>query len=163
MILTTERLKYLMRYDPHTGLFIRLIANSSRSRIGEIAGSIKSDGRIIIRVDYKMYKAHRLAWFYMTGAWPADQIDHIDGDPLNNRWGNLRLATNSENHCNKLSPLNTSGYKGVRFEGRWNLWRAEIKRFGKVHWLGYFGSAEAAFAAYCAAAEIHHGEFARVN
>jgi hypothetical protein len=91
------------------------------------------------------------------------QIDHIDGDGLNNRKSNLRLATRCENNRNrKINKNNTSGLKGVFWIASRKRWRAEIKADGKKINLGYFNTPEAAHAAYVAASERLHGEFGRV-
>jgi hypothetical protein len=90
------------------------------------------------------------------------QIDHIDGDGLNNRKSNLRLATRSENARNRrINKNSTSGLKGAFWVESRKRWRAEIKADGKKINLGYFNTPEAAYAAYVAASEKLHGEFAR--
>ncbi len=112
----------------------------------------------------KMYKAHRLAWFYMTGEWPPDQIDHIDGDRDNNRLVNLRKATNAQNGANaRLSKNNSSGFKGVSFDTSVGRWRASIRRNRQLHYLGFFNTPEEAHAAYASAAVQLFGEFARMG
>ena len=95
--LTHERLKELFSYNPNTGLFTRLVATANRTYVGEIAGYQNTIGYTILRVDYKIYYAHRLAWFYMTGEWPSKHIDHIDGKKSNNCFANLRNASQAEN------------------------------------------------------------------
>jgi hypothetical protein len=89
-------------------------------------------------------------------------VDHIDGNPLNNRRSNLRLATPSENQWNqKRSCANTSGFKGVGWHERDRRWQARIRKEGKLYHLGNFKSPEEAHEAYCRAAAELHGEFAR--
>lgn len=84
---TAERVRELFRYDPETGIFTRLVDSPMhRAKAGETSASINSQGYAQIRVDGKRYKAHRLAWLHMTGEWPTQQIDHIDGNRANNRW-----------------------------------------------------------------------------
>lgn len=159
--LTLAALKAEWDYNPDTGLFTRL-QRSTRAGVGFVAGSTSKSR--IIRVSCKcgmQYKAHRLAWFYMTGGWPPDQIDHIDCNPRNNKFNNLRLATNSQNHCNKISPLNTSGHKGV-VRAPIGRWGAQIKKLGEHHWLGTYDTFEAAAEAYREAAKRLHGEYARI-
>ena len=90
------------------------------------------------------------------------QVDHIDGDALNNRRSNLRLATALQNGANKKKPAhNTSGFKGVSWHKRDLYWAANIRVGGKLRHLGRFETAEAAHAAYCKASEEFHGEFGR--
>lgn len=90
------------------------------------------------------------------------EVDHRDGDGLNNRRSNLRLATGSQNmHNARLSLRNTSGFKGVSCCNRNLKWRAQIAVGRKSTFLGYFDTREAAHAAYLAASERLHGEFSR--
>ena len=98
----------------------------------------------------------------MTGAWPAQTLDHIDGDRANNQWANLREASQQENSRNyPRQKQNSSGYKGVYFNKRDKAWLSYIRAGdGKKKFLGYFKDAEAAHKAYCEAADKYHGEFA---
>ena len=92
------------------------------------------------------------------------QVDHMDTDGLNNRRGNLRLATRHQNGQNsRLSRRNTSGFKGVSWDRQRNKWRAKIKFGDKQSHLGLFDSAEGAHAAYCEASARLHGEFGRTE
>lgn len=97
----------------------------------------------------------------MTGEHPEDHIDHIDRNPSNNAWNNLRLATDQQNLTNKpVSPKNKLGVKGVRRSKRKRVgYIATIKRDGKSRYLGCFKTIEEAKAAYDAAGQILHGEF----
>lgn len=158
-MLTQEVLKQLLEYDDRTGVFVR---RSGRNE-GCIAGGLK--GRYVnILINRKMYQAHRLAWLYVTGEWPENHIDHINGDKHDNRFTNLRAATHSENkrNCSK-SKANTSGFKGVDWARSESKWRARIKKQGKSHFIGYFDNPADAFAAYCKAAQELHGQFARTS
>ncbi len=103
---------------------------------------------------------HRVIMSAPQGA----MVDHIDGNPLNNRKSNLRLATNAENQRNsKRRKDNTSGFKGVHLDKRKGLWRAQIKLNGTKRWLGYFGTPEEAHFAYCKASATIHGDFGRTE
>lgn len=122
--LTQHRLKELIHYCPDTGAFTWRVTVGSRAVAGQRAGTGAPGCRGQIRVDGKIYRYHRLAVLYVTGKWPPHQVDHIDGDPSNNRWDNLRLATNSQNAkaFKKLSHKNKSGVRGVswcRYRRRW--------------------------------------------
>jgi hypothetical protein len=107
--------------------------------------------------------AHRVAWAIYYGEWPTDMIDHINGNPSDNRIVNLREASPAGNSRNvKRSKANTSGYKGVSFINRDKVWQATIHVNGKSLNLGHYKSAEDAYAAYCKASRRFHGEFGRV-
>lgn len=130
---------------------------------GTIAGSIHSTGRWRITVDYKEYKAHQLAWIYMTGEWPYLDVDHKDNNLLNNKWSNLRLATPSQNAANKRKQQNKTGFKGVHnvVGSKINPYSAYIEVNGNKKYLGCFSSPEKAHSAYIIAAIRYFGEYAR--
>jgi hypothetical protein len=160
-MLTAERLREVLRYDPVTGLFIRR-CRAGRKHAGEVAGSATRNGYRSICVDNGRYLAHRLAWLYMNGSWPERQIDHKDRDRSNNRWTNLRLATPSGNTANsRRRSTNTSGFKGVCWDKSRNRWAAYITVGYRHIYLGRFAAVEDAHDAYLAAAQQHFGEFAR--
>lgn len=161
-MVTQDRLKELFHYDPNVGDFIRLIGRRGpNARAGDIAGCDNGKGYIRIYVDGAAYKAHRLAWLYIYGDWPAD-VDHIDGDRANNRIANLRSVTKAENAINQgVYKNNTSGLKGVSYYKRGKKWKAQIQVSGKKKGLGYFETKEAAYRAYQEASKNMHGEFAR--
>ena len=163
MKLTHARLTQLLHYDPETGVFTRKTAVGGR-KIGEISGCKNTNGYIEIGIDRHLYKAHRVAWFYMTGEWPRRFIDHINGVKDDNRFANLRTATNSENTRNsRMRNDNTSGLKGVTFHKASGKWCAQIMKHGKQNHLGLFDTSEDAYSAYCAASKELHGEFARLT
>lgn len=163
MTLTIERLRALLHYDPETGIFTRLVGVrgfAAGSKVGALCKCGPSRGYIYIGVDRKKYRAHRLAWFYVTGEWP-DEIDHINRERADNRWANLRAATRSQNNINgSRHRNNTSGFKGVSWVARVNRWRAYVSIDGKQSHLGYFKEMSDAVAARQRAAEYHFGEFA---
>lgn len=157
--LTLDRLKQLLSYDPLTGLFTRLVGRSGGGKAGSVAGCVKT--YVEIKIDGVGYLAHRLAWFYMTGSWPASDIDHEDTDKHNNRWINLRKATDSQNRANiSVQKNNKLGVKGVSpYRGKF---RTSIRVNGKGIALGTYNTVTEASAAYERAASIGFGEFARV-
>lgn len=126
------------------------------------AGTLDSRMYRHIRIDGRLYKAHRLVWLHATGTWPAAQIDHVNGNPGDNSFANLREATSSDNCHNCKRPCNnTSGFKGVSFYLPTGRWVAKIQFDGRTRHLGYFDTPEAAHTAYCEAARELHGAFAR--
>ncbi len=153
------RLKAILDYEPNTGVFrwktaVNGWASKGNAFPGKIAGRKTGDGYWTIPVDGKNYLSHRLAWFFVTSEWPVKIIDHADGNKLNNRWENLRLATTAQNTANaKLNKNNKSGFKGVSFAN--GKWQARIS----VN-LGAFDTPEEASAAYMRAAKMLWGEFA---
>jgi hypothetical protein len=159
--LTAERLRELLEYNPETGDFIWLVATGRRVHVGDVAGSTDSGGYRHIRIDGELYRAHRLVFLYMTFAFPDSDVDHRDGDRANNRWGNLRTATASQNAANSTRPAtNTSGFKGVSWHKKDQKWEARIMVNSRKLHLGYFDTPEAGHQAYMAAAAKHFGEFA---
>jgi hypothetical protein len=156
-ILTQERLKDVLNYDPETGVFVWIKQASSNALIGSVAGTPHSEGYCHIQIDGAKILAHRLAWLYMTGAFPPNDIDHIDRNPANNRFANLRAVTKSENqHNRKKNRTNTSGFKGVYYQKSRGKWKANIGLNGVIKHLGTFFTPEEASAAYLAAQRIYH-------
>lgn len=164
MILTQERLKQLLRYSPVVGVFEKLVGGSRKSRPKRwvLAGGVRRDtGYITISVGGKSYAAHRLAWLYMYGVMPEQEIDHIDGDRSNNAIKNLRIATRCENMWNTASHKNNrSGLKGVSWDKARNMWVGRIKAEGKVAFNAYFKTLEEAEVAMAEARARIHEEFA---
>jgi|688.fasta_scaffold108618_2 hypothetical protein len=148
-ILTQEQLKMLLNYDPETGVF-------TWRKTGRNATTVRPDGYVKITVNGRQCYAHRLAWLYMTDTLPAI-IDHIDRNPSNNKFNNLRAVTRSQNQHNRIKQRNnTSGYKGVVFFKRAKRWRAAIFVNSKPIYLGYYDTPEQASAAYQEAASKYH-------
>lgn len=159
-MVTQDELKDLMHYDPETGVFTWKTASSARVTAGQIAGSKNEQGYICIRIRRRAYKAHRLAVLYMTGAFPVAQTDHVNGTKCDNRWVNLRPATDAQNKMNVgLKSTNTSGFKGVSWDKANKNWRPQCRTGGLRHNLGRFSTAEAAAVSLAEFWRIHHGEF----
>jgi len=161
-MITQQRLKQLLDYNPATGVFtwIKSARGVKRSK-NRVAGCVRTppwEPYIVIRVDRVLYLAHRLAWLWFYGTWPQNEIDHIDCNPSNNAIQNLRTATSSDNKGNaRTSKANTSGYKGVSVHQKTGSWRARIRGYH----LGLYSNAAEAHLAYMAAARKHFGQFAR--
>jgi len=116
-LLTQERLKEVVHYDPETGLFTRK-KDVGKYKKGEIVGYTNGRGWLRFKIDYKHYKLHRLAFLYMTGKLP-EEVDHINGVKWDNRWCNLREATRSLNAANiKTKGNSKTGYQGVTPSGK---------------------------------------------
>lgn len=160
--ISAARVRELLSYDPETGIFTWKVSPVGWLKPGRVAGQTNNKGYIVIGIERRSVMAHRLAWLYMTGEWPDRQVDHIDCARANNRWSNLRLATPSQQSGNaRLRRDNTSGFKGVSFMRRKNLYIAQINKGGRLKFLGYFRDPSEAHAAYVAAAEEYWGEYAR--
>jgi hypothetical protein len=161
-MLTQARLKELLHYDPTTGIWTRVRCNERRDLVGKQAGSIDGSGYLHIRVDGARYKAHRLAFLYMTGAWPANEVDHRNMSRTDCKWSNLRPATRRLNQANvRVRSDNVTGIKGVtRFKGRYQA-RINLAN-GSREFIGSFKSADDAGRAYQARARAVFGEYGRV-
>jgi hypothetical protein len=117
---------------------------------------------MMISVCGQNYRAHRLAWYYMTGEWPDQQIDHINCVHGDNRWENLRLCTRSQNNHNQPTRKNNrSGVKGVHFKKQAGKWHGQVCLNYRIHHVGLFDNLEEAAAAVRAKREELHGKFAR--
>lgn len=161
-MLTAEQCRSLLAYDEATGIFTRR-ASKRGDCVGRRAGVVTTNGYLRIRIGTKWYPAHRLAWLYVYGEWPPDDIDHADVNRQNNRIGNLRLATRTQNHANRMPQPHSSRFKGVSFDKQTGRWRASIKMNRRLIALGRHDTEEQAHAAYVSAAARHFGEFARAE
>lgn len=139
-----------LHYDPKTGVFTRL-RTTGRNRAGSHPGTVANTGYLVIQILGGMYLSHRLAWFYMLKAWPAGQIDHINGDRGDNRWVNFREVTQYENSRNHGGQPRRRifKYRGVKFikGSKTNPWMARGMVNREEIYLGVFPTQEAAFAA----------------
>lgn len=157
------RLLEIMHYDPATGVFTWKISPRANVSVGDIAGGVDAaDGYRRIDIDFVRYRANQLAWFYVTGEWAAELVDHRNLVRDDNPWLNLREATCSQNRANSRADRdNQSGLKGAYFRKESGRYRSILVKNGVRHHLGHFDTAEEAHHAYCQAAVEFHGEFAR--
>lgn len=155
--LTQERLKQVLHYDPTTGVFT-WTASTGRRKAGAVAGGKDADGYRRIGIDGARFFSHRLAFMYMTGEFPPELVDHINGIKGDNRFENLRHASNSLNIQNQRSPQfgSKSGYLGVCYDKRRSKWLAQILIGGKRKYLGIYATPEEAHEAYLDAKRQHH-------
>ena len=154
--LTAERLRKLLHYDPVHGTWAWKSDQRGGVKAGDAAGCAARSGYRSIGIGNKTYRTHRLAWLYMTGAWPAWHIDHIDGNTSNCAWSNLRDVPRSVNMQNRhrADVDSKTGVLGVTQLG--TRWKSEIGVNGRRIHLGTFDTKDLAHAAYLAAKrELH--------
>lgn len=167
--LTARYVRALFDYNFDTG---ELLWKEQRANIkaGAKAGVIGKRGRRVLSIDNVKYYASRVIWLYVTGKWPIQMLDHKNLDRADDRWNNLREATESENGVNTVwhTVTNKHGYRGVARQvprpGRVNLrFYARIKKNRAYEYLGSFDTPEEAARAYDVAARVFYGDFARLN
>ena len=143
--ITQKELKELLHYGPETGIFVWKVSPTRSVHVGDVAGTIHHLGYREIKIGGRLYRAHRLAWLYVYGKFPDDQIDHINQDPGDNRITNLRDATASKNQRNaRMNKANTSGVMGVCWSKSRKKWYAQITVDGKQKYLGSYKNIELA-------------------
>ena len=148
--LTAEVLREHLAYDRTTGVFTRRRRNGTAA-VGDIAGWVEPHGYVKISIAGRKYYAHRCAILYITGQWPVEYVDHVDGNPSNNAYDNLRCVSQSTNLQNlkRARADNTTGRLGVHFHRAAGRFTAECKADdGRRHYLGLFDSPDEASAAY---------------
>lgn len=169
--LSANELKRHVEYDPLTGIFTRLmkepstrLARTWNTRYGgQPAGWTNERGYVEVSINGKVHLGHRLAWLYMTGEWPVAEVDHVNGEPSDNRWANLRAASRRQNAMNtKIRSHSKTGVKGVHYYPQWDRYQAKITVAGHCKSLGYYATADEAGSVYQEAAKRLFGEFARV-
>lgn len=170
-MISATRLRDLLAYDPQSGVFTWRVdrgparAGSSAGVVVPRSGQQRDKFYIRIGLDGRRYYAHVLAYVWMTGAAPLGELDHRNGDGLDNTWSNIRLASHAENgrHRNGRRAGNTSGYSGVSFHRGAKRWRARLMVNGREVQVGYFDDPVTAAKARDDAARRLHGEFAHLN
>lgn len=165
--LNAEEVRGLLDLNYETGE-LRWTAAASLGRLtGRVAGCVSNNGYRHIKIGKRMYLAHRLIWLIVHGEWPDGQIDHIDGDRLNNAVDNLRVATAAQNlqNISVTGRKTVSGLAGACFRPggtrRRDRWESRIRVNGVLRYLGSFTSPEDAHAAYLSAKASFHPYFSR--
>ena len=169
--LTAEYVRSALHYEPETGAFtwmLRPLEHFPNQRTcrawnarfaGRPTGTDNGQGYISIRLNSLTFKGHRIAWLWMTGAHPIGEIDHINQQPGDNRFENLRdvcRATNQQNQRYAQRSNVSTGLLGAYADKATGRYRAAIRANGQQHYLGQFDTAEAAHAAYIAAKRAYH-------
>lgn len=158
---TKDEIFEFIDYNPDTGFFTWKKNSGTRAIAGNRAGYSMVNGYRSIGVLGEEFYEHRLAWLCMTGQWPKKQIDHINQDRSDNRFVNLREATNGQNTTNR-GAWGKSGIRGVYFHDdhpRTKPWSAKININSKPVSLGFFETVEEARKAYCDKAKEVQGDF----
>jgi hypothetical protein len=158
-LLTNDRLKELFHYNPDTGAFTTRSEAPQWGRTRNAQGGvIHESGYLMISIQRRLYRAHRLAWLYMNGVWPSGQIDHINGMRNDNRWSNLRDVPHWMNNQNQrqATSKSLSGLLGVSKKRK--RWEAKIGVNGQTLHLGIFDTPVEAHEAYLSAKrKLHPG------
>ena len=157
-MLTQDRLKTVLDYNPETGIWIWKLHYFIRL-VGERAGRRTTAGYRQIQIDGKLYYEHRLAFLYMLGRWPKEHVDHINGIKNKNEWTNLREATRTENQYNKsYAKKNKLKIKGVHLNIN-GKYVAQLRINKEVFVIGRFDTLEEATKAYELKAKEVHNNF----
>lgn len=169
-MITAKRALELLDYDQNTGVFVwkkrdlgtQRATNIWTARFAGREAGVICRGYKLIRIDDRLYPAHRVAWLMMTGDWPGHFIDHKDMNGLNNSWRNLREATKAQNMQNRGPQKNNkSGFKGIRWDASRNKYSWECRGHG-IRVRGRCDTIEDAIAAHIKASSELHGEFRRI-
>ena len=147
--LTAAMVRRIFSYDPETGSLTWREKSHPMSNqvVGREAGCRRNKGYRFVGVGKRRYFCHRVIWLWMTGSWPLNQLDHRDGDGGNNRWANLREATQAENNENlKCFVTSRTGYPGIRYRPEMDKFQVRVTKAGVTHHLGSFKSLDEAIA-----------------
>lgn len=157
-MITQDRLKQLVHYNPDTGIFTHLQTSRNKLKVaGTVAGYPTKSGHLVFNIGNIKYYCHRLAWLYMTGSLPTNDIDHINCNPTDNRFVNLRDVTRGENLQNLIRPHkdNQSKYLGVS-KTKNNKWCAQITIKGIKKTKSGFNTPQEAHDYYISLKREHH-------
>lgn len=155
--MTAEELRVFLDYCPDTGVF-RWRVSGGGMRAGDVAGGRHPHGYVMINVRGGRFLAHRMAILFVTGEWPHEHVDHLNGIPNDNRISNLRCVSRELNNQNqrRAHSDSISGLLGVSWAPHVKRWYARIWVEGHHHHLGYFDTKESAHDAYVSAKRLLH-------
>lgn len=162
--ISVEAIRRDFSYTPERGgsCITRLVSKTNRVKAGCLAGTFSGGYWYIHAAQKGQIGAHRIVWALVTGAWPANEIDHIDGNGANNKFENLREATHWQNIANRGTQRNnSSGITGISWDDGRKQWQSYINASGKRIPLGRFSQKDAAIEARMRAQDVYHGEFVR--
>ena len=156
-MITQAMLKAVAIYDPNTGLFTRRV-NASKAKAGTVMNHSRKDGYQTISLFGEKQLAHRMAWLYVHGTYPTNDLDHIDGNPTNNSFSNLREATRTENLQNMRHPRKnrSSPVNGVKWSKKRGKYCVQVVVDRKSYWGGYHESLDDAIEVLLELKEKHH-------
>lgn len=154
--LTANNVRDLLNYDQKTGVFTWKVDVAKNRKVGQVAGSLSTQGYVVLTIGRKTYKAHRIAWLYVYGEWPSSILDHVNQCRNDNRIANLRLADAVLNGKNRKPNKGRVGATGASFVKSRNRWIASIMVDKKRLHLGSFVNQADAVTAYAAAKEKFH-------
>lgn len=149
-VIGVDRLRALLTYDAESGEFRWTVDRRGSARAGDLAGAVQNHGYVSIKIDGSRYLAHRLAWLYVHGKFPDNDIDHINGCRTDNRIENLRDVTRRANIQNAHGPRSTNshGALGVIQRKGSKKWKAQICVDGVYRFAGPFDTKDEAARAY---------------
>lgn len=154
--LTANNVRELLNYDQETGVFTWKVDVAKNRKAGQMAGSLSTQEYVVLTINGKTYKAHRVAWLYVYGEWPASILDHINQVKNDNRITNLRLSDAVLNGKNRKPNKGRENTTGASFVKSRNRWIASIMVDKKRLHLGSFVNQTDAVAAYATAKEKFH-------
>lgn len=158
-MVTKDELLAVLDYDRANGQFRWKMSMRGPAKAGDIAGHRRADGYCLIKIKQRGYFVHRLVWLVEHGSMPEMEIDHIDGDPSNNRIENLRDVphqVNAQNVRVARSSNRSSRLIGAHWCRTWKRWKSAINAGGKLQHIGWFDTEQQAHEAYVAAKRALH-------
>lgn len=158
--ISQEELKRFLDYNPDTGIFTWIVNRTNGVKAGDVAGT-PQNGYLTFYLNNTQWKAHRLAFLFMEGRMPHEYIDHINGIKSDNRWCNLREATNAENQRNRSGTGSNCNLKNVTYIKKRDKYQVSLKVNNKDKFIGYFQDIELADLVAIEAREKFHGPFAK--